>query len=164
VASKSSKSIPAKKKPAKKASNKTQPTAVSVADFIAAVPNETRRKDAKALVALFKKVSGEKPVMWGPSIIGFGRRSYRYDSGREGEIMLAGFSPRGANLVLYLHKDFPGADALIKRLGKHKTSMACLYVNTLADVDMAVLEELIARAWAHAPSVEIRDTRERKKG
>jgi hypothetical protein len=146
----------------KKAANKTVPTGVSVAAFIDAVPNETRRKDAKTLVALMRKISGEKPAMWGPSIVGFGRRSYRYESGREGEIMLAGFSPRSANLVLYLHKDFDGADALLKRLGKHKTSMACLYVNTLADVDMAVLEELIARAYAHAPTVEIRDTRERR--
>ncbi len=144
---------------AKKPQNKTAPTAVSVADFIAAVPNETRRKDAKALLALFKKVTGEKPVMWGPSIVGFGTRHYKYESGREGDILLAGFSPRAANLVLYLHKDFDGADKLLARLGKHKTSMACLYVNTLADLDMAVLEELIARAWAHAPSVEIRDTR-----
>jgi hypothetical protein len=145
--------------PAKKSQNKTVPTAVSVADFIDAVPNETRRKDAKALLALFKKITGEKPVMWGPSIIGFGTRHYRYESGREGDILLAGFSPRSANLVLYLHKDFDGADALLAKLGKHKTSMACLYVNALKDLDMAVLEELIARAWAHAPTVEIKDTR-----
>ena len=146
---------------AKKAQNKTAPTAVSVDAFIDAAPNATRRKDAKRLLALMKKITGEKPAMWGPSIIGFGTRHYKYESGREGDIMLAGFSPRAANLVLYLHRDFPGAEALLARLGKHKTSMACLYVNTLADLDMAVLEELIARAWAHAPSVELRDTRER---
>jgi hypothetical protein len=150
-----------RKPAAKKAANKTAPTAVSVASFLAAVPNETRRKDAKALLALFKKVTGETPVMWGPSIVGFGKKSYSYESGREGEICLAGFSPRAANLVLYLHKDFDGAAALLKRLGKHKTSMACLYVNGLKDVDIGVLEELIARAWAHAPSVAMKDTRTR---
>jgi hypothetical protein len=152
----------AKKPAAKKANNKTIPTKVSVTAFIDAVPNETRRQDATTLLKLMRKITGEKPAMWGPSIVGFGRRSYRYDSGREGEIMLAGFAPRAANLVLYLHKDFPGAADVLKRLGKHKTSLACLYVNTLADLDMAVLEELIARAWAHAPSVEIRDERRRK--
>lgn len=145
--------------PAKKSQNKTAPTAVSVADFIDAVENDTRRADAKTLLALFETITGEKAVMWGPSIIGFGTRRYKYESGREGDIMLAGFSPRSANLVLYLHKDFVGADKLLARLGKHKTSMACLYVNKLADLDMAVLEELIARAWAYAPTVEIKDTR-----
>ena len=150
--------MPAKPKPAR---NKTVPTAASVAAFIDSVPNETRRRDAKTLLALMKKVTGEKPAMWGPSIIGFGRRSYRYESGREGEIMLAGFSPRSANLTLYLHKDFDGAADVLKRLGKHRTSMACLYINKLADVDLKVLEELIARAFAHAPTVEIRDERRR---
>lgn len=144
---------------AKKSENKTKPTAVSVADFVDAVPNETRRKDAKTLLALFKKITGEKPVMWGPTIIGYGTKHYKYESGREGDVPLAAFSPRGANLVLYLHKDFDCADALLAKLGKHKVSMACLYVNKLADLDMGVLEELIARGWAHAPSVEIKDTR-----
>lgn len=151
-----------KPKPAKKNQNKTVATSASVDDFIAAVPNETRKKDAKALVALMKKVSGEKPKMWGSSIIGFGTKHYKYESGREGDICLIGFSPRGSSLVLYLHKDFDGADDLVARLGKIKTSMACLYINKLADVDMAVLEELIARSWAHAPSVEHKDMRERK--
>jgi hypothetical protein len=152
-------SKPASKTSKSKSHNKTAPTAVSVADFIDAVENESRRADAKTLLALFKRITGEEAVMWGPSIIGFGTRHYKYESGREGDILLAGFSPRSANLVLYLHKDFDGAEKLLAKLGKHKTSMACLYVNKLADLDMAVLEELIARSWAYAPTVEIKDTR-----
>jgi hypothetical protein len=151
-----------KPKPAKKNQNKTVATAASVDDFIAAVANETRRKDAKVVLALMQKISGEKPKMWGPTIVGFGTKHYKYESGREGDICLIGFSPRGGSLVLYLDKDFDGADDLVARLGKVKTSMACLYINKLADVDMAVLEELIARSWAHAPSVEHKDVRERK--
>ncbi len=153
-----------KSKPArsKKSGNKTAPTAASVPDFIEAVDSDTRRADAKTLLALMKKISGEKPKMWGPSIVGFGTKHYKYESGHQGDICLMGFSPRSANLVLYLHKDFDGADALLKRLGKYKPSMACLYINKLADVDMRVLEELIARSWEHAPHVEMKDMRQRK--
>jgi hypothetical protein len=132
-----------------KAEPKTKPTAVSVGDFIDAVGNETRRSDAKTLLAMMKKATGEKPVMWGPSIVGFGKRRYKYESGREGEVPIAGFSPRKANLVLYL-AHCPERDALLRRLGKHKTGVGCLYVNKLADVDMAALEELVAKSVAHA--------------
>jgi hypothetical protein len=135
--------------PANKAEPKTKPTAVSAADFIEAVENETRRADAKTLLALMKRITGETPVMWGPSIVGFGRRHYKYESGREGDVPIAGFSPRKANLVLYL-AHCPERDALLERLGKHKTGVGCLYVNKLADVDADVLEELVAKSVAHA--------------
>lgn len=139
-----------KKKPAKKTYEaKTKPTAVSVTAFVDAVENETRREDAKTLLALFKRATGEKAVMWGPSIVGFGACHYKYESGHEGDVPIAGFSPRKANLVFYL-SHCPERDTLLKRLGKHKTGKGCLYVNKLADVDMAVLEELVEKSVAHA--------------
>ncbi len=134
---------------AKTTENKTKPTAVSVTAFIDAIENETRRKDARTLLALLRRITGEKPVMWGPSIVGFGKRHYRYATGREGDAPIAGFSPRKANLVFHL-AHCPERDALLARLGKHKTGVGCLYVNKLADVDMAVLEELVVKSVAHA--------------
>jgi hypothetical protein len=129
---------------------KTRPTAVEPADFIAAVENPTRRADARALAALMSEVSGERPVMWGPSIIGFGRYRYTYESGRTGEICRLGFSPRKPHLVLYVGCDFAGAPDLIARLGKLKKSTGCLYVARLADLDVAVLRELLERSLAHS--------------
>lgn len=123
---------------------KTLPTDASPADFIAAVEHPTRRADAQALCAVMAGISGEPPVMWGPSIIGFGRYHYRYDSGHEGDAPLIGFSPRKANLVVYLMPGFEDRQHLLSRLGKAKTSVSCLYINKLADVDMDVLRELIA--------------------
>lgn len=137
------------KNPAKKSVIKTRPTAVSVDAFIEAVPNETRKKDAKTLLALMKKVTGEKPTMWGPSIIGFGSYHYKYESGREGDMCATGFSPRGSSLVLYILPGVAGYEPLLKKLGKHRHSVSCLYINKLADVDMKVLETLIADGWAH---------------
>ncbi|MBU1540185.1 MAG: DUF1801 domain-containing protein [Alphaproteobacteria bacterium] len=127
---------------------KTKPTETSVADFIAAVDNPTRRADARTVCALLEEVSGEPPTMWGPSIIGFGRYHYRYDSGHEGDAPRIGFSPRKAQTVLYILGGFEGQEALVARLGKVKTSVACLYVNKLADVDMAVLREIAVRSLA----------------
>lgn len=115
---------------------KTRPTDASVAEFIAAVDNPVRRADAEAICAMLEAVTGEKPVMWGPSIIGFG--SY---SGPTGDWPVAGFSPRKAQSVIYV-MGFKGQDALLARLGKHKTSVACLYINKLADVDLGVLREI----------------------
>ncbi|MGH1503749.1 MAG: DUF1801 domain-containing protein [Acidimicrobiales bacterium] len=129
----------------KAAGNKTTPTEVDPADFVAAVEHPTRRADAEVLVEMMRRVTGCEPRMWGPTIIGFGRYHYRYESGREGEFMLTGFSPRKANLVLYI---LPGYDDLgdaLARVGKHKLGKSCLYVNKLADVDLDVLEELVAR-------------------
>lgn len=126
---------------------KTQRTKASVATFIAAVEDETRRKDAKALDKMFREITGEKPAMWGPSIVGYGAYRYKYDSGRVGVWPRTGFSPRKANLVVYVMPGFHEHDGLLKRLGKHKTGKSCLYINRLADVDEDVLRELIARGW-----------------
>lgn len=126
---------------------KTKPTDVAPADFIASVDNATRRADAEAALALLAEVSGEVPVMWGPSIIGFG--SYR---GPTGNWPLIGFSPRKAQTVFYIMPGFDGRDAQLSRLGKHKTGGSCLYINKLADVDMSVLREMCveAVAWMRA--------------
>lgn len=120
---------------------KTKRTGASVTAFLDTVENETRRADAKVVLKLMKAATGEKAEMWGPSIIGFG--SYKTPTGDWPRL---GFSPRKANLVLYLSSDYPQHAALMKKLGKHKTSVACLYINKLADVDMGVLEELITRS------------------
>jgi hypothetical protein len=130
------------------AQSKTKPTSVSVAAFIEAVPDDTKRADARALIKLMQSASGEKPKMWGPSIIGFGSIHYKYDSGREGDMPLIGFSPRKAASVLYGLTGFSGSDALLAKLGKRTTGKGCLYIKKLADVDQKVLESMIARAVA----------------
>ncbi len=134
-----------------KAENKTKATEVSVADFIAAVPDQRRREEAAVIDALHRRVTGLEPAMWGPSIIGYGSYSYKYDSGREGTMCRGGFSPRKAALTVYLMGNYCNhqakADDLFARLGKHKTGKSCLYINKLADVDLAVLEELVALSW-----------------
>jgi hypothetical protein len=131
--------------------NKTQVTPVPVADFLAAVEPEGRRADALALCAMMERLSGEPPRMWGPSIVGFGVRRYRYDSGREGEILKVGFSPRKAATALYV-----GGKAqadLVARLGKITTGKSCIYVKRLADIDAAVLEEIVLRTLAGEGSI-----------
>ena len=125
---------------------KTVATDVDVAAFIAAVEPAVRRADAERLCALMSRLSGEPPRLWGPTIIGFGRYRYRYDSGRTGEMCRIGFSPRKATLVIYIVDGFPGHADLLTRLGKHKTGKSCLYVNKLADIDMAVLEQLVTES------------------
>ncbi len=129
--------------------NKTQATGASVAAFVAAVPDPRRRKEAEVLVALMKRVSGQAPRMWGPSIIGFGQYHYVYDSGREGDMPRIAFSPRKAALTLYLSDGYPGYDALMQRLGRYTLSVACLYIKRLGDVDLGVLEEHTRQSWAH---------------
>ena len=125
------------------AETKTKPTKVSVKDFIAAVDNDTRRADAQTLLKLFAKVTGWKAKMWGPTIIGFGAYTYTYDTGHSGSSPALGFSPRKANLVIYVF-DFPGKADLLKKLGKHKGGLKqCLYINKLDDVDLAVLERIL---------------------
>lgn len=131
------------------AENKTKATEVSVDAFIDSVENETRRADARTLVALFTRLSGRPAKMWGPSIIGFGTYHYRYDSGREGDMPMAAFSPRKANLVLYVGGTCDRRPDLMAKLGKHRIGKSCLYVNKLADLDLGVLEELIAADIAH---------------
>jgi hypothetical protein len=131
------------------AENQTQPTDASVDEFIAGIENARRRSDALTALKLYKEVTGLTPVMWGPSIIGFGAHHYAYDSGREGTVPAAGFSPRKANMTFYVGDEFEGAKALFASLGKHKKSVACLYINKLADVKLEVLREIVAREYAN---------------
>ena len=128
--------------------NKTQPTSASVDDFIVGIESSRRRADALVALGIYKEVTALPPVMWGPSIIGFGTHHYVYDSGREGTMPAAGFSPRKANMTFYVGDKFEGAKALYASLGKHKKSVACLYINKLDDVDLQVLHEVIAREYA----------------
>ncbi|HEY0624359.1 DUF1801 domain-containing protein [Sphingomonas sp.] len=128
---------------------KTKPTQVTAADFIAAVENPARREDAKIVCAMMERITGEPPRMWGPSIIGFGSYHYKYESGHEGTMCRLGFSPRKAQLVLYILTEDPGQGAQLARLGKHKTGKSCLYINKLADVDMSALEEMTRDALAY---------------
>ena len=129
------------------AENKTKPTAASVDDFIANIENPRRRTDALTALKLYEEVTGLPPVMWGPSIIGFGTSHYVYETGRAGDMPAAAFSPRKANMTFYVGDGFEGAAELYARLGKHKKSVACLYVNKLDDIDLDVLREIIARDY-----------------
>ncbi|MEZ4647688.1 MAG: DUF1801 domain-containing protein [Candidatus Eisenbacteria bacterium] len=128
---------------------KTQRTEKSVSSFLDSVEHQGRREDAKKVAAIMEDVTGEKPEMWGESIIGFGSYHYVYESGREGDWMLVGFSPRKANLVLYIMSGFSKYDELMARLGKHKTGKSCLYLNRLSDVDEKVLRRLIKESVTH---------------
>ncbi|GJL92470.1 DUF1801 domain-containing protein [Hyphococcus sp.] len=130
-----------------KADLKTKPTAMSVSSFIDAVENETRRKDAKTLLAMMKKVTGEKPKMWGASIIGFGTYHYKYESGREGDMLAVGFSPRKANMVLYVLGSLGDDEPLLQQLGPYKNGKSCLYVNALEKVDLGVLEKIVVKSY-----------------
>lgn len=129
------------------AENKTLPTSASVEEFIENIDNARRRADAHTALGLYEKITDLPPVMWGPSIVGFGTRHYAYESGREGIMPAAGFSPRKANMTFYVGSDFDGAQELFARLGKHRKSVACLYINKLDDVDMEVLHEIVAREF-----------------
>lgn len=128
--------------------NKTTPNATSVADFIAAVPDERRRTEAAIVDTIMQRVSGRPPVMWGGAIIGYGSYHYRYGSGREGDMCRIGFSPRKAQLVVYIVDGFPDHAALLAQLGKHKLGKACLYLPRLDAVDLGVLEALCMASWA----------------
>jgi hypothetical protein len=130
------------------ADNKTKPTKLSVAAFIDKLTDQTKRADAKALVKLMQSATGEKPKMWGPSIIGFGSYHYTYDSGREGDMPLASFSPRKAATVLYIMTGFSDSEVLLAKLGKHTIGGVCLYIKKLADVDQKVLETLVVKSVA----------------
>ena len=137
------------------AENKTKATTVTVADFVDRVEPDQRQADARVVIDLMTRITGETATMWGPSIIGFGVYRYRYESGREGEICRLGFSPRKPQLVFYLGTSFPGRDAMLAALGKHSTGKSCLYVKKLSDVDMTVLERMVAASWAHKGESEI---------
>lgn len=124
--------------------NKTQPTEQSVESFLDSVEDERKRVDSYTLLELIGEVTGDKPVMWGSSIIGFGTYHYKYASGREGDFMVTGFSPRKRNLTIYVMPGFDQYEQMLSRLGKYKTGRSCLYVNKLADIDMDVLRELLS--------------------
>jgi hypothetical protein len=134
---------------AKTTVNKTQATAQSVSAFLDAIPDETKRKDAKTVAKMMKAITGEAPKMWGPSIVGFGKYHYKYDSGHEGDMCVTGFSPRAAALTLYIVPGFLASEPVMKRLGKFKTGKSCLYIKKLSDIDMKALEELVAGSVAY---------------
>ena len=131
---------------AKKVELKTKVNAASVEGFLNSVTNEQKREDCFEILKLMKQVTTETPKMWGSSIVGFGSYHYKGTSGREGDWMLTGFSPRKQNLTLYLMGGFDLHKELLRKLGKHKISVGCLYIKKLADVDRKVLKELVAES------------------
>lgn len=130
-----------------KAELQTKETNASVEDFLNSIENETRRADGFRVLEMYKRVSGEEPKMWGPAIIGFGNTKLTYPDGREIDWMLGAFSLRKQNMTLYVINDSPKQPALLAKLGKHKTSTACLYINKLADVDEKILEAIIKDSY-----------------
>lgn len=129
------------------AENKTKATKASVPAYIAAIKDEQRRADCKALVTLISKATGLKPKMWGTAIVGFGSYHYTYDSGREGDMCVVGFSSRAGAITVYAH-DFDGREALLAKLGKHKAKGGCIYVAKLADVNVTVLGQIVKKGAA----------------
>ena len=125
------------------AENKTKATDVSVESYLSAIEDDSRRTDCETLARLMTKATNEQPKMWGTSIVGFGSYHYKYESGREGDSPLIGFSSRKGDITLYLESNFPRHEELLARLGKHKTGKGCLYIRRLSDVDLNVLEQLI---------------------
>lgn len=125
---------------------KTRPNDGSVDTFLAAVPDEKRRRDSYTILEMMTKITGHEPRMWGNSIVGFGSYHFKYASGREGDWFLTGFSPRKGNLTLYIMSGFEGHEKLLARLGKHKTGKGCLYISRLEEVDQDVLRELIRKS------------------
>ena len=132
------------------AENKTKPTDASVDDYIASRGNAQQQADCRELMALFKRVTRQRPRMWGPSIVGYGSYRYTYDSGRTGEAPLAAFAIRGRELVVYLWPEGQEQRSLLSKLGKHKMGKSCLYFKQLADLDTAVLEKLVVESIAAA--------------
>lgn len=129
--------------------NKTKPTDASVEAFLNAVEDEGKRADCYALMTLMQEVTGEPAKMWGDSMVGFGQYHYKYASGREGDSLLTGFSPRKANLTVYITAGFDAYDDLLSKIGKYKTGKSCLYLKSLKDVDMAALKEMVQRSVEH---------------
>jgi hypothetical protein len=125
---------------------KTRPTEFSVEEFLNTIADETKRRDAFAVLDIMRQITGTQPKLWGSSIVGFGNRHYRYASGREGDWFLVGFSPRKDNLTLYLSYGDVQNDDLRQKLGRHKTGKGCLYIKKLADVDLGILKEIISRS------------------
>lgn len=129
------------------AKNKTGPTKESVTDFINSVENESKKRDGFIILEMMNRIINLRPVLWGPSIIGYGRYRYKYESGHEGEAALISFSPRKQRLVLYVLNNFKNQQELLDKLGKYKTGNICLYINKLADVDLEILEQIITSAY-----------------
>lgn len=125
------------------AENKTRATIASVTEFINAIEDRQKRADARKVAAIMRRVTGKRAKMWGPSIVGYGTYHYKYESGREGDFMIAGFSPRRQALTVYILAGFGRFDTLMGKLGKYKTGKSCLYIKRLSDVDEKVLEKLI---------------------
>ncbi|MDQ0373695.1 DUF1801 domain-containing protein [Cellulomonas humilata] len=128
--------------------NKTQPTDADVDAFLAAVDHPVRRRDALRLVELMTRVTGEQPRLWGPSIVGFGTYHYAYSSGRQGDAIAAGFSPRKAATTVYLSDGVEAHADLLAGLGPHTSSVSCVYIKDLDKVDLGVLEEAVRRSYA----------------
>lgn len=129
---------------------KTKQNNASVKDFLETVQDESKKKDCDIVLKMMKRITGEKPKMWGGSIIGFGKYHYKSErSKQEGDWFITGFSPRKQNLTIYIIAGFTAYGELMKKLGKYKTGAGCLYMNKLADVDIAVLEELVARSYKY---------------
>lgn len=131
------------------AENKTKPTLNNVDDFLSTVSID-RQNEAKQLISVMHTISGLNPVMWGPSIIGFGSQHYKYDTGREGDMPKLSFSPRKAAITVYVADGFEHYSTQLTMLGKHKTSVSCLYVNRLTDIDMAVLQDILQQSYDRA--------------
>ncbi len=129
--------------------NKTRPNTTSVSSFLDSVEDEIQRQDSYTLISIMKEITGEGPVMWGASIIGFGSYHYKYDSGREGDMLLTGFSPRKQNFSLYILVGFAKYEKLMQKLGKHKTGKSCLYIKRLSEIYRSVLTELIKASYNH---------------
>src|SRR5437016_5508218 len=132
------------------AENKTTPNDQDVEEFLNSVDDERKRKDSFTILELMKQVTGREPKMWGSSIVGFGSYHYKYESGREGDMILAGFSPRKQNLTIYNMGSFEEDDDLIKKLGKHTSGKGCLYIKRLDDIDLPALKSLLEESFKHA--------------
>jgi len=135
------------------AENKTRPGDGDVQAFIAGIENETRRADAGTLLRMMSEVTGFKPVLWGETMVGFGQYHYKYDSGREGDYFLTGFSPRKSAMSVYIMPGFKRYGDLLAKLGKHRHSVSCLYINRLDDIDLRVLETMIDDSVRHMKEI-----------
>ena len=131
------------------AENKTKPTKQSVTEFIRSIEDTQKRADVKKVAAMMRKATGARAAMWGPSIVGYSQYHYKYASGREGDFLLTGFSPRKQALTVYIIAGFKPFDSLMKNLGKYKTGKSCLYIKRLSDIDESVLERLIVQSVKH---------------
>lgn len=128
------------------AANKTRPTNKSTAEFIKSIDDPQKRKDCQAIAKMMRAATGKRAKMWGDTIVGFGEYHYKYDSGREGDFMVTGLSPRKQNITIYIMPGFKKYEAILKKLGKYKNSVSCLYIKRLSDVDENVLRKLIERS------------------